>query len=59
MRIIIDNQRFIGTGKSKEIAKTRAAEFALEKLFDMCFDKKGKINHYHALDLSVVISSDF
>jgi dsRNA-specific ribonuclease len=47
--IIVDNQRFIGSGQSKEIAKTKAAELALEKLFDMCFDKQGKINQYHVL----------
>jgi dsRNA-specific ribonuclease len=47
--IVLDNQRFIGSGQSKEIAKTKAAEFALEKLFGMCFDKEGKINQYHVL----------
>jgi hypothetical protein len=39
---IIDEHRFVGTGRSKRIAKTRAAQLALEKLFGMCFDKEGK-----------------
>jgi hypothetical protein len=42
MVVIVDNQRFLGSGRSKRIAKTRAAQLALEKLFGMCFDKEGK-----------------
>jgi hypothetical protein len=42
MAVIVDGQRFIGTGRSKKIAKTKAAQLALEKLFGMCFDKEGK-----------------
>lgn len=40
--VIIDGQRFVGSGRSKKVAKTRAAQSALEKLFGMCFDKEGK-----------------
>ncbi len=40
--VIVDSQRFIGIGRNKKIAKTRAAQLALEKLFGMCFDKEGK-----------------
>ncbi len=40
--VIVDGQRFIGLGRNKKIAKTRAAQLALEKLFGMCFDKEGK-----------------
>ena len=40
--VIIDGQRFYGSGRNKKIAKTRAAQVALEKLFGMCFDKEGK-----------------
>jgi dsRNA-specific ribonuclease len=28
--VIVDGQRFIGVGRNKKIAKTRAAQFALE-----------------------------
>ncbi|CAF4013522.1 unnamed protein product, partial [Rotaria sordida] len=38
--VIVDGQRFIGMGRNKKIAKTRAAQLALEKLFGMCFDKE-------------------
>ncbi|CAF1257600.1 unnamed protein product [Adineta steineri] len=41
--IIVDGQRFIGSGRSKKIAKTRAAQSILEKLFGMCFDKEGGV----------------
>ncbi|CAF0814270.1 unnamed protein product [Rotaria sp. Silwood1] len=41
--VIVDGQRFIGIGRNKKIAKTRAAQLALEKLFGMCFDKEGGI----------------
>ncbi|CAF0742208.1 unnamed protein product [Rotaria sordida] len=41
--VIVDGQRFIGMGRNKKIAKTRAAQLALEKLFGMCFDKEGGI----------------
>jgi hypothetical protein len=44
--INLDNQRFIGSGSSKQIAKTNAAQIALENLFGMCFDKQGKMNVY-------------
>lgn len=40
--IIINDQRFIGTGSNKHIAKNKAAEYALEKLFGMCFHNEGK-----------------
>ena len=40
--VIVDDQRFLGVGRSKKVAKTRAAQLALEKLFGMCFDKEGK-----------------
>lgn len=39
--VIVDGQRFIGLGRNKKIAKTKAAQLALEKLFGMCFDKEG------------------
>ncbi|UJR36349.1 hypothetical protein I4U23_029076 [Adineta vaga] len=41
--ITVDGQRFIGTGRSKKLAKTKAAQSILEKLFGMCFDKEGGI----------------
>jgi len=44
--VIVDGQRFLGSGRSKRIAKTRAAQLALEKLFGMCFDKEGKTKEY-------------
>ncbi len=47
--VIIDGQRFIGVGRNKKIAKTRAAQFALEKLFGMCFDKEGKKSNMQKL----------
>lgn len=40
--VIVDGQRFLGSGRSKKLAKTRAAQLTLEKLFGMCFDKEGK-----------------
>ena len=40
--VTIDGQRFVGSGRSKKVARTRAAQVALEKLFGMCFDKEGK-----------------
>ncbi|CAF1356519.1 unnamed protein product [Adineta ricciae] len=39
--ITVDGQRFVGSGRSKKIAKTKAAQLILEKLFGMCFDKEG------------------
>ena len=39
--VTVDGQRFLGAGRSKRIAKTKAAQLALEKLFGMCFDKEG------------------
>jgi len=44
MVVIVDGQRFLGSGRSKRIAKTKAAQLALEKLFGMCFDKEGNKN---------------
>ncbi|CAF3615174.1 unnamed protein product [Rotaria sordida] len=41
--IIIDDQRFIGIGQNKNIAKTKAAQRALEKLFGMCFHKEDSL----------------
>ena len=41
--IIIDNQQFIGTGQTRNVARTKAAQSALEKLFGMCFHDEGKI----------------
>ncbi|CAF5088921.1 unnamed protein product, partial [Rotaria sp. Silwood1] len=40
--ITIDNQHFIGIDENKNIAKIKAAQYALEKLFGMCFHKQGK-----------------
>ncbi|CAF2773251.1 unnamed protein product [Rotaria sp. Silwood2] len=54
--VIVDGQRFIGTGRNKKIAKTRAAQLALEKLFGMCFDKEGKKSNMHRLINVKVIS---
>jgi hypothetical protein len=42
--VIIDHQRFIGTGHTKSLAKTKAAQFALEKLFGICSENEGKNN---------------
>ena len=42
--VIVDGKRFIGIGRNKKLAKTKAAQLALEKLFGMCFDKEGKKN---------------
>ena len=49
MVVIVDGQRFVGSGRSKKLAKTKAAQFALEKLFGMCFDKEGKQSVRHFL----------
>ena len=42
MAVIVDGQRFLGSGRNKRTAKIKAAQLALEKLFGMCFDKEGK-----------------
>ena len=42
MAVIVDGQRFFGSGRNKKLAKTKAAQSALEKVFGMCFDKEGK-----------------
>ncbi|CAF0751309.1 unnamed protein product [Didymodactylos carnosus] len=39
--VMIDGQTFIGIGRNKKLAKTRAAQLALEKMYGMCFDKEG------------------
>lgn len=54
--VIVDDQRFIGTGRNKKMAKTRAAQLALEKLFGMCFDKEGNILNIHKLINVKVVS---
>lgn len=48
MAVIVDGQRFLGSGRSKKLAKTKAAQAALEKLFGMCFDKEGKYILLHS-----------
>ena len=54
--VVVDGQRFIGTGRNKRIAKTRAAQYALEKLFGMCFDKDGKkTNIYEDIDVKRIV----
>ncbi|CAF4702538.1 unnamed protein product, partial [Rotaria sp. Silwood2] len=42
--IIIDDEHFIGIGENKNIAKTKAAQYALEKLFGMSFNKKDNLS---------------
>lgn len=41
--VFVDEQKFFGFGRNKKLAKTRAAQSALEKLFGMCFDKEGSV----------------
>ncbi|CAF0879386.1 unnamed protein product [Didymodactylos carnosus] len=41
--VMIDGQTFIGIGRSKKLAKTRAAQLGLEKIYGMCFDKEGNV----------------
>ncbi len=52
--VIVDGQRFIGSGRNKKIAKTRAAQLTLEKLFGMCFDKEGKKSNMHKMNVALM-----
>lgn len=39
--LVVDDQRFIGIADDQNTSKIKAAEYALEKLFGMCFHKEG------------------
>ena len=47
--VIVDGHRFIGAGRNKRVAKMRAAQSALEKVFGMCFDKEGTLRNRSSL----------
>lgn len=58
--ITVDGQRFVGSGRSKKIAKTKAAQLILEKLFGMCFDKEGRLSNiyiYRLINFKIVLFS--